>query len=178
LPFFVSSFQNIGGTAPIGWIDILYDSMPCLADCDVTLGTPIVLSGVIPKALGGGTSIDFSLSQGAIITGQVKDFINNASLPEITINVYNSLGTFMGSSITDSQGKYITRGLPAGTYYLTTTSFDVLLDVKYGNEFCQPGSCDPLQAQPITVANAQQTTDKNFILKTAFMHMFSNDFEE
>ena len=77
----------------------------------------------------------------------------------------------------DSQGEYITRGLPDGTYYLTTTSFDVLLDVKYGNEFCQLGSCDPLQALPITVVNAQQATDKDFILKTAFMHMFSDNFE-
>ncbi len=178
LPFFVSSFQNIGGTAPIGWIDILYDNMPCLADCDVTLGTEIVFPVVNKRALKAGDNIDFSLSQGAIITGQVKDFINNASLPEITINVYNDQGTFMGSSITGSDGKYITRGLPAGTYYLTTSSFDVLLDVKYGNEFCQLGSCNPLDAQPITVFNAGQSTNKDFILKTAYMHMFSDDFEE
>ena len=179
LPFFVSSFHNIGGVAPIGWIDSLYENMPCLAGCDVTLGTPIVLPApvVINKSLAGSSTINFALTQGAIITGQVKGFIDKAPLPEITINVFNNQGAFMGSSITDSQGKYITRGLPDGTYYLTTTSFDVLLDVKYGNDFCQPGSCDPLQAQPITVANDQQATDKDFVLKTAFMHIFSDDFE-
>lgn len=177
LPFFVSSFYNIGGVAPIGWIDILYENMPCLGDCDVTLGTPITLPVVTSKALVGGAAINFALTQGTIITGQVKGFINQTPLPEITINVYNDQGTFMGSSITDSQGQYITRGLPDGTYYLTTSSFDVLLDVKYGNEFCQPGSCNPLEAESITVVNAQQASDKDFILKTAFMHMFSDDFE-
>jgi hypothetical protein len=178
LPFFVSSFHNIGGVAPIGWIDMLYDGMPCLADCDVTLGTPIILPVVTNKALVGGTTVNFSLTQGAVITGHVKDFIDNASLSEITINVFNDQGTFMGSSITDSDGKYITRGLPDGTYYLTTTSFGVLLDVKYGNEFCTPSECNPLEAIPISVTGSQQTDNKDFVLKTAYMHMFSNDFEQ
>ncbi len=180
LPFFVSSFHNIGGVAPVGWIDILYDGLPCLADCDVTTGTPIVLPVVVNKSSSGTPStpvIDFGLLQGAIITGQVNDFIQNAPIKDVTINVYNDQGTFMGSSITNDSGEYITRGLPAGTYYLTTSTDNVLLDVKYGNDFCFPGSCDPLDAQPISVSGTNTTSNKNFTLKTAYMHMFSNDFE-
>jgi hypothetical protein len=180
LPFFVSTFNNIGGIAPIGWIDILYDGMPCLADCDVTAGTAIVLPVVVNKSSSGSPSapvIDFGLLQGVIITGQVNDFIQNAPIKEVTINVYNDQGTFMGSSITNALGEYITRGLPDGTYYLTTSTDNVLLDVKYGNEFCIQGSCNPLEAQPITVNGSINATNKNFILKTAYMHMFSNDFE-
>ncbi len=180
LPFFVSTFHNIGGVAPVGWIDILYDGMPCLAGCNVTLGTPIVLPVVATKTTNTVTTgpiIDFSLSQGAVISGLVVDFINHASLKDVTINVYNHTGTFMGSSITNSQGEYITRGLPAGTYYLTTSSYNNLLDVKYGNEFCYPSNCNPLDAQPISVTELETKINQNFILKTAYMHMFSNDFE-
>ncbi len=83
----------------------------------------------------------------------------------------------MGSSFSDDQGNYITRGLPAGTYYLVTKSYDLLLDVKYGNEFCTTGSCNPLNAIPIVVTELEQKTNQNFVLKSAFMHMFSNDFE-
>ena len=180
LPFFVSSFHNIGGVAPVGWIDILYDGLPCLADCDVTTGTPIVLPVVVNKSSSGTPSapvVDFGLLQGAIITGKVNDFIQNAPIKDVTINVYNDQGTFMGSSITNDSGEYITRGLPAGTYYLTTSTDNILLDVKYGNDFCFPGSCDPLDAQPISVSGTNTTSNKNFILKTAYMHMFSDDFE-
>ncbi|MCF6318367.1 MAG: carboxypeptidase-like regulatory domain-containing protein [Proteobacteria bacterium] len=179
LPFF-SSFFSIAGqapTAPIGWIDILYDGMPCLADCDVTLGTAIELPAALIKATGSGATVNFALNQGAIITGKVSDFTQLSPLQEITINVFNDQGVFMGSSITDDQGNYITRGLPAGTYYLTTSSFEVLLDVKYGNEFCFEQSCNPLDADPITITGLVQATDKDFILKTNYMHMFSDDFE-
>jgi hypothetical protein len=178
LPFFVSSYHNIGGAAPIGWIDILYDGMPCLADCDVTLGTPIVLPTVVKSTKAKAAPIiNFGLLQGAVITGQVTNFIQNTPIKEVTVNVYNSMGTFMGSSITNELGEYITRGLPTGTYYLTTTTDAVLLDVKYGNDFCNPGNCDPLDAQPISVSGTTTTTNKNFILKTAYMHVFSDSFE-
>lgn len=176
LPFFVSLFSNIGGAAPIGWIDILYDGLTCLADCDVTMGTPIVLPQSSVKLLGT-NAVDFSLSQGGIITGTVTDFINNSGLKGITINVYNDQGVFMGSSITDDQGNYITRGLPDGTYYLTTSSLEALLDVKYGNDFCILGLCNPLDADQITLSPLQQATNKDFILRTTYMHMFSDDFE-
>ncbi len=176
LPFFVSVFSNIGGAAPIGWIDILYDGLTCLAGCDVTMGTPIVLPLSSVKLLGT-NAVDFSLTQGGIITGTVTDFINNSGLREITINVYNDQGVFMGSSITDEQGNYITRGLPVGAYYLTTSSLEALLDVKYGNDFCSVGLCNPLDADQITLSPLQQATNKDFILKTTYMHMFSDDFE-
>ena len=181
LPFFVSSFHNIGGAAPVGWIDILYDNMPCLADCDVTLGTAIEFSPIVANKNTEGAPIapviNFGLTQGSVITGQVTDFIQNAPIKDVTVNVYNNQGTFMGSSITNDTGEYITRGLPDGSYYLTTTSDEVLLDVKYGNEFCVQGNCNPLEAQPITVSGTNTSTNKDFILKTAYMHMFSNDFE-
>lgn len=179
LPFFVSTFHDIGGSAPIGWIDILYENMPCLADCDVTLGTPIVLPVVTesPNATNGTTTVNFALTEGAIITGHAKDFIQHAPLQDVTINIYNDQGTFMGSSITDAQGNYISRGLPAGTYYLTTSSLESLLDVKYGNDFCTPSSCNPLDANPITVTELQQLSNQDFTLKTAYMHMFSDAFE-
>ncbi|MCF6318368.1 MAG: carboxypeptidase-like regulatory domain-containing protein, partial [Proteobacteria bacterium] len=178
LPFF-ANFSSYWDTTPlIGWIDILYNNIPCIGDCDVTLGTPIILPAVVIKtSSGGGPTIDFALSQGATIAGQVTDFIQNAPIKEVSVEIYNDQGTFMGSSFSDDQGNYITRGLPAGTYYLITKSYDLLLDVKYGNEFCTAGSCNPLDATPIAVTVLEQKTNQNFLLKSAFMHMFSNDFE-
>lgn len=179
LPFF-ASFSSYWDTTPlIGWIDILYNGLPCISDCDVTTGQAIVFP-VVVKSLATKAAIpivNFALDQGATIAGQVTDFTQDAPIKEVSIEIYNDQGIFMGSSFSDSQGQYITRGLPAGTYYLITNSFDVLLDVKYGNDFCRSPNCNPLDAQPITVTALEQKTNKNFKIKTAYMHVFNDAFE-
>jgi hypothetical protein len=135
-----------------GWLDILYDGMICPANgCDIISGTPIVLAA--NKAARAPLTIE--LSKGASISGQVTDDVLGAPIAEVQINVYNQTGIYYGSYTTDEFGHYKTAGLPADTYFLTTSSFDVLIDTVYGNKPCYFSACNPNEAQPIALSTQQ-----------------------
>ena len=167
-------FPGLFPKAGAGWIDILYNNMPCpAAGCDISSGTAIVL----PATVRGVTApnIDFSLSQGASISGKVTNFNDSAAIKQIEVNVFDDQGNSMGSFTTDNNGEYHTAGFPAGTYYLTTTSFEVLVDVKYGNDICSVGDCNPLDAQPIILSEQQSIDNIDFVLKPNLL--FGNGFD-
>jgi len=67
--------------------------------------------------------------------------------------------------------------LPAGTYYLSSSSYDVLIDVNYGGMYCFSGSCNPLDANPITLASQQSISDVNFVLIPTADFVFMAGFE-
>ncbi|MCF6299532.1 MAG: carboxypeptidase-like regulatory domain-containing protein [Proteobacteria bacterium] len=155
-----------------GWIDILYNGMACpAAGCDIASGTPIILNAT----RGSDPIINFPLNQGASISGTITDFLLNAPIVNIKVNVFNSQGDSFGSFTSDSLGQYKTAGLPADTYYLTTSSFEVLVDVKYGNTSCEINNCNPLDAVPIVLSESQQQTNIDFILKADYL--FGNGYE-
>ena len=170
LPFFESSLSDVD---PQGWIDILYSNISCPDNCDVTQGTPILLG---PNRIQG-TTIDFNLTKGGTISGKVIDSEQNGPISEITINIYDDNGDFISSTVTDELGNYISKGLNAGTYYLTTSSYDLLVDVVYGNEYCIDDNCNPLNATPIQLNESEQKTDIGFILKARYRILFKNGFE-
>jgi hypothetical protein len=159
-------FDGIRPAPADGWIDILYDSISCPGSCDVTMGTPIVLSSV----RGNEPSFDFNLTQGASIAGNVSDETFGLGLDGVNVNVYNSSGELLASYTTDSSGNYLTSGFPAGTYYLTTSSFDVLVDVLYGNQICTQDTCNPLDGTPVVLAEQEEKTGIDFTLKTDYIY--------
>lgn len=165
LPFLAKRQVEVGS-----WIDILYSNIPCPGICDVTTGTPIVLGPLRGTA----TVVDFSLNQGATISGEITDFLYNGAIEEVSINIFNDQGEFISSIASDEEGKYTSKGLEAGTYFLTTSSFDVLVDVKYGNEACMIGNCNPLDATPIVLSSQQNITNINFVIKSDYL--FGNQF--
>lgn len=170
LPFF--AFSPSPGA---GWVDILYNGMPCpAAGCDIASGTPIVLPAPSPD---GETlpTVDFTLSQGANITGKVISSTDAAPISEVSVNVFNDQGELMGNFSTDINGEYKTSGFPAGTYYLTTNSFEVMVDVMFGGNLCYIDNCNPLDAMPIELTEQQSITDINFTLKPNYL--FGNSFE-
>jgi len=150
-----------------GWIDILFDGTPCPGSaCDVTTGDPIVLGGgAVINGVGGDPVLDFSLSAGGTITGQVNTFGSSLPARYVNINVYNSEGVFYGSYPSDDAGYYLTVGLPEGTYYLTTSNDGALVNAKYGGDYCFVGSCDPLDAMPVTISSSNSLTDVDFNLR-------------
>ena len=158
-----------------GWVDILYSNMPCpAAGCDISTGTPIILP-VVVRAGETVPTVDFDLIQGAKISGRVINYNDSASIKEIQINVFNEFGESMGVFTTNDHGEYQTAGFPAGTYYLTTASFDVLVDVKFGDESCMIDHCDPLDAIPITLFEQEHKSNQNFKLKPDFI--FGNNLD-
>lgn len=147
------------------WIDILFDGTPCPGSaCDVTTGTPIEL-GVIR-----GTSpiLDFGLSTGGTITGKVNVFGSQLPASFVNINVYNDQGELFGSYPSDSNGMYVTVGLPNGTYYLVTSNNGALVNVKFGDEQCN-NTCIPLDAMPLTISNEESLVNIDFTLKTDYV---------
>ncbi len=170
----------------LGWLDILYDGMICPATgCDILQGTPIVMTNTksanesdnksANKSTN--TTINLTLQQGASISGQVTDDVQNSPIADIQINVYNQSGVYYGSYTTDELGNYRTAGLPADTYYLTTSSFEVLIDTVYGNRPCFSGVCDYQDANPVTLSNQQSLGNINFVLIPQSDFVFSSSME-
>jgi len=169
MPFFTSGWRAV----PSGpWIDILHNGIPCPGSCDVSIGTPIVL-GLSQR--GTSININFSLNLGATIAGKVVDFTNNGPIEQIHVNVFDQQGQFLSSYETNEQGEYVTVGFEAGTYYLTTNSFDVLIDVKYGNDTCHIGNCNPLDGIPVTLTAFENKTDIDFMIKVDYL--FGHSFD-
>ena len=165
-------FMGLRQTEAGGWIDILFDGIPCPGSaCDVTTGTPIVLGGPVPPggAFQGGSNFDFGMTAGGTITGQVRNFETQLPAGGVMVNVYNSSGDFYGSYETDTNGNYMTVGFPAGTYYLTTSNNGALIDARYGGEYCVNGACDPLTADPIVITGDQSVTGADFNLRSDFL---------
>jgi hypothetical protein len=164
LPF-VGLFPKPGA----GWVDILYDGITCpAAGCDISSGTPIILPATTRGMAT--TVVDIGLSQGASISGKVTNFADSAAIKQIEVEVYNQTGVFMGAYTTDINGTYRTAGFPAGSYFLITSSFDVLVDVKFGNLMCTPGDCNPLDALPIILLDREQKQNQDFILRSDFLN--------
>ena len=167
-------FLGYPPSAGNGWLDILYDGMICPANgCDIISGTPIILA--VNKAIS--APLNIVLTKGASISGQVTDDVLGAPIAEVEINVTNQNGDYYGSYTTDEFGHYKTAGLPSGTYYLITSSFDVLIDTVYGDKPCYFSACDPSEAQPIILVTQQDVVNKDFILIPKSDFFFINGFE-
>ncbi len=167
-------FLGYRTTAGNGWLDILYDSMICPANgCDIISGTPIVLAA--NKTVS--APLNIQLAKGASISGKIIDDVLAAPIGQVQVNVYNQAGIYYGSYTTDELGYYKTAGLPADTYYLTTTSFEVLIDAVYGDKPCYSGSCNYQDAQPIVLAAQQDAINKDFVLIPKSDFFFISGFE-
>ncbi|MCF6300715.1 MAG: carboxypeptidase-like regulatory domain-containing protein [Proteobacteria bacterium] len=163
-------FMGRSPTDPAGWIDILHDGIACPGgSCDFTTGDVIV----VPTPRGVGISIN--LSQGATIAGKITDFNLQSGIADIVVNVFDDQGGFIASYQTNTLGDYITSGLPAGTYYLTTSSNEVLVDTIYGGGNCFIDNCDPLTGTPIVVANQQVVSGFDMVLRSNLL--FKGTFE-
>lgn len=119
-----------------GYLNELYDNMPCYSNCNVTNGTPISITSPTDA-----TGINFVLSSGGTISGHITDALN-APIPDISVNLYDSNGNYFTSGYTDAGGDYTTAdGVPAGTYYAQTSNGQGYMDELYNNIPCLPG-CD------------------------------------
>ncbi|MCF6318233.1 MAG: hypothetical protein L3J83_02975 [Proteobacteria bacterium] len=67
--------------------------------------------------------------------------------------------------------------MPADTYYLTTSSFEVLIDTVYGNKPCFLGICDYQDADPVTLSNQQSLGNIDFVLIPQSDFVFSSGME-
>ena len=119
-----------------GYINELYDDIPCVGSCTVTSGTPIsVTTGATTSG------IDFDLTPGGRISGTVKDGGTSLPIASVWVSIYDGAGNYITNDYTDAAGLYTSEaGLPTGTYYALTGNNASYLNELYDDIDCS-GSC-------------------------------------
>ncbi len=151
-----------------GYINQLWQGQTCpQTGCVVTSGTPIVVNGATVSG------INFALTAGGRISGKVTDASNASNLQNVAVQIFSNAGVNLGSVNTDSSGNYTTSGLPAGTYYVRTSSGILFLpnntsiavvDQLYNGTACVPMCTNPTAGTPVAVTTLATTTGINFAL--------------
>jgi len=155
-----------------GLINKAWNNVPCMLDCDVVaIGAAIVL----PAAIAALPNIDFDLSPGGGLSGQVRSSLG-AALALVTVEVVDANGRIVGITATDSLGHYTLDGLVSGNYFARTRNTLGLLNQVYGGGPCA-NSCAPLNGTPITVSGTVITSAIDFQLLPSDA-LFINGFEE
>jgi len=141
-----------------GYLEELYDDIPCVFGCTTTDGTPILVTEGSPT-----TGIDFELAEGGGISGTVTDDSTHVGIDTGYVRLYDASGTSIRTLYPDSSGDYSTDGLPAGTYYARTDSFESYWQELYDNLPC-PDNCTVTDGTGITVTGGATTTGIDFAL--------------
>ena len=143
-----------------GHVDENYDDIPCVFDCDPTLGTGVaVTKGATTSA------VDFELEPGGSISGTVTDAATDDPIEFVSLEFYDSAGQFVGDSYTDSEGNYRSfEGYTTGTYYVRTFNREQYLDERYDNQPCLV--CDATGGTGVSVTLGLETTGVDFELAT------------
>jgi hypothetical protein len=142
-----------------GFVDELYDNIPCQNGCDTTNGTPISVT------LGSNTpGINFDLDLGGTISGKVIDETNSNPIYS-SVLIYDAQGLLTDYAYTDSNGDYTSyRGLANGNYYAITYNYYGYMNELYDNIPCAFANCDPLGGNPIGVTSGNTTPNIDFAL--------------
>jgi hypothetical protein len=142
-----------------GYINEVYDNLPCLPICTPTSGTPIVLTTAENRM-----GIDFALDKGGSISGTVTDAGTATGISGLRVDIYDGVGTRVASGYTDGSGTYTSNSpLAGGIFYATTYNSGTYLDELYDNLPC-PFDCTPADGTAITVSLGVQTANINFAL--------------
>jgi hypothetical protein len=141
----------------LGFINELYNDLPCSVTCTVTTGMPVIVTGTATTA-----NINFALAAGGRISGTVTHAVTGAPIQGVGVEIYNST-SYVGTVGTNAQGFYQTSGLPAGTYYANTFNTLGYFNELYNNLPCNPW-CDAKTGAPIVVAVAATTMGIDFAL--------------
>ena len=140
-----------------GYLDELYDDLPCVGSCTVTSGTRIRVTASQT------TQVAFALASGGRIAGAVRSS-GGDPLPDVTLTFYDASGRWAGNSFTDATGNYVSGGLPDGAYYVRTLNSRGYLDEVYDDVPCPGGSCAASSGRPVVVTAASTATGVDFTL--------------
>jgi hypothetical protein len=145
---------------PAGYIDERYDNVPCPdGSCPAASGTAIPVTA---GATSGG--IDFALAPGGRIGGRVTAEGSGAPVPSAYVAVLDAGGTRVAEEYADSNGVYLTTGIPSGTYTVKTSNDQGFIGELYDNVPCPGMACDSALGQPVVVAAGATTAAIDFAL--------------
>jgi 5-hydroxyisourate hydrolase-like protein (transthyretin family) len=141
-----------------GYLNEIYDNIPCDGWCDPLTGTPI------PVTLDQDSIANFKLSQGGKIAGKVTDAATGQPIEWVGIDVYDSGGNYVSYAYTDTSGNYEAPGLATGSYHVATYFFGPYTNEVYDNHPCDDFFCDPSIGDPVSVTVSQTTAGIDFAL--------------
>ena len=143
----------------VGYVNEIYDDIPCLAYCDLSRGTPIAVSG-------GGTvaGVDFTLGLGGRISGTVAEEGTLTPLAGVSVSLLDSSGNYVDSASTDASGAFLLpSGVPAGSYFVRTNNSLGYIDEVFDDVPCT-ADCALVGATPVTVSVGAVTSGIDFLL--------------
>jgi len=135
-------------------------TIPC-PPCDVTVGTPIVVTQHSAT-----TGVDFALAKGGRVLGTVTAEGTGAPLEWATVLVYDDFDRQADWAVSASDGTYVTHGaVPTGSYYAAALgpTAEYVREV-YPDTPC-PG-CSPTSGTAVAVTAGTDTTGIDFSLVT------------
>ncbi len=144
-----------------GYLDKLYNNLPCQDSCDPTSGTPVqVSSGQMTE------QIDFSLDLGGSITGTITQRDTGQPFSQGSVTIYDTAGNAVaGFDVQSSDGSYSAIGLPAGTYEAVAyPGWNGNYEAQLYDGIDCAGQCDPTSGTPITVTLGTATPGIDFSL--------------
>jgi hypothetical protein len=149
----------------VGFINKLYNNLPCTLSCVATTGTPVIVTAAVNATTPG---IDFALDAGGRISGTITNAATTFPIQGVNAQVHNSAGTSLGSAGTNASGLFTTSGLPAGTYYIRSNNALGFVDQLYSGLPCPIASCASTitSGTPIVVNVGAITGGVNFALST------------
>jgi hypothetical protein len=151
----------------LGYINQQWQNLTCpQSGCAGTAGTPVVVNAATVSG------IDFALTLGGRISGQVTDASNSQGLPFVSVALFSSAGVGLGTLNTDNAGNFTTSGLPPGTYFLRTQTGLIFannqqlafVDQLYSGTPCVPFCLNPTVGTPVVVTAGATTSSVNFAL--------------
>jgi len=143
----------------LGYLNELYDNIPCPNWCEPPDGTAIVAAAGDSM-----TDIDFNLDLGGLVSGTVVEDPSEAPIEGIFVDIFDMDGNHVSWGDTGSSGAYLTfYALSPGTYYARTWN-----DLGYADELFDDISCincDPTQGESFDVIAGLTTSDIDFDLE-------------
>jgi 3-methyladenine DNA glycosylase Mpg len=142
---------------PAGYIDELYNNVPCPngGDCDGATPIQVTLGVTTPN-------VNFGLDRGARVSGTVSNMAGQG-LANIEVALYDNDRNEVSFGFTDASGNYTTiAGLPTGTYFARTRNSQGYANRLYNNVPCV--DCDVTTGASLTLTAPNTLGNINFTL--------------
>ncbi len=152
-------------------VNEIYDNIACPGACSST--DAVNLGTAVNVTVGATTSgRDFLLDLGGAISGTILDAATSVPVSNVAVQIYRQTGpgtaAFVSSSLSDTLGAYVVRGLPTGTYFALTSPSSAYVAEVFGGTPCPFCNTSLIVAStPVDVTAGATTTGRDFALDRA-----------
>ena len=138
-----------------GYVDAIFANTTC-ASCDIRTGTPVVVAAADV------TGIDFTLSGGGVLSGQVTD-TSGLVVGGVPVSVFSPAGVLAEKTVASASGQFRVT-LPAGSYRAWADATPTHRAEIFSELPCTSAACNVTAGAAITVAMGSITPNVNFTL--------------